>query len=1101
MRGSILVLLLLLFPFCSDATTFHVPSEYPTIQAGIDACAAGDTVLVASGTYTGVGNRDLSFGGTNLVLMSELGRDETVIDCEYDDRALNFICGESTGSVVSGFTIRRGSANEGGGIYCDGGSPTLNDLIIEDCYGGGNYGGSGAGCCLRNSDAVIVNSVFRGNTVGNTYSGWTGFGGGLASSDSSPVIRDVSFIDNLAIAGDAGGECCPTAKGGGACFVGGNPIIESVLFAGNRAQAPLGYNYGGGLYHDGSIQLLSCSFVDNRCSQGSAVYAGDSLILENSIIAFNVSGCFGGYCPPVSGDTEAICSIVFGNPAGNWIGPLAGQESINGNMAVDPLLCDWANGVLTVSSDSPCLPGNNACGEWIGGGREGCMGLAVAAFTASWDRSDGILLQWQWNAADPAGFEILRDGVSIHTETNPALRTWLDLDCELGKHDYALRARHDGDVGPFVYTQGKRLSAEIEVLSPNGGEVLHFGDLVEIRWLPDSGSSEEFVTIELSRNGSSGPWETLAAETPHDGNEMWLVSGSYSRNCLLRIFNDAYTDASDAPFKVGTHTISVPADEETIGVALTLCARHDTVLISPGIYNEHGMVMNSGSVLLGAGADATEVVIDGLGEGRILTCENTSSETRIERISFRNGHSSSRAGALSISRSSVEIRNCIFQANYADLDGGAIGAFTYGYGAPKIADCRFLNNHAGDLGGAVAIQYVDGTITNCQFEGNSSMDGGAVYLRTTGLRILDSRFMNNYAQQHGGAMFFYTVYNVFEDHIMSGCLLVDNRAEGDGGALYSSVGVVELQNFTFANNQCDGFGSAIYADISHLKLRNSLITSDSCNSIIGCSENDNVIADGCVNIYAPVGDCWAACPEGEEGVNGNISLDPLYCDSEAGDYRLDAASPCLPDNNDCGVLIGALGEGCDDTPVLLSLFTAIPGKDGIEIHWEATGAIPVLEFRLTAEQDGVTRILTWREDAPRQFSAVDQDAVSSPAGSVRYRLEGRELGESWQLLGSLQVEVPAPIRITRLMDPFPNPFNPSVTIPLELSVPEHVRLTVYDLGGRRVCKLVDGPMAAGRGDILWDGLDSNGQPQATGVYLVRMESTNATMTKRLVLLR
>jgi hypothetical protein len=41
-----------------------------------------------------------------------------------------------------------------------------------------------------------------------------------------------------------------------------------------------------------------------------------------------------------------------------------------------------------------------------------------------------------------------------------------------------------------------------------------------------------------------------------------------------------------------------------------------------------------------------------------------------------------------------------------------------------------------------------------------------------------------------------------------------------------------------------------------------------------------------------------------------ITLDPLFCDTAASDFRLSDLSPCLPENNGCGVLIGALGMGC-----------------------------------------------------------------------------------------------------------------------------------------------------------------------------------------------
>ncbi|MCK4680296.1 T9SS type A sorting domain-containing protein, partial [bacterium] len=49
------------------------------------------------------------------------------------------------------------------------------------------------------------------------------------------------------------------------------------------------------------------------------------------------------------------------------------------------------------------------------------------------------------------------------------------------------------------------------------------------------------------------------------------------------------------------------------------------------------------------------------------------------------------------------------------------------------------------------------------------------------------------------------------------------------------------------------------------------------------------------------------------GINGNFSLDPLFCDAGNGDFTLAGDSPCLPPNNSCGVLIGAHGQGCPPT--------------------------------------------------------------------------------------------------------------------------------------------------------------------------------------------
>ncbi|NQS98535.1 MAG: hypothetical protein HQ591_08780 [candidate division Zixibacteria bacterium] len=49
------------------AVTIHIPGDYPTIQAGINAAVDGDTVLVADGTYTGIGNKNLDFTGKAIV--------------------------------------------------------------------------------------------------------------------------------------------------------------------------------------------------------------------------------------------------------------------------------------------------------------------------------------------------------------------------------------------------------------------------------------------------------------------------------------------------------------------------------------------------------------------------------------------------------------------------------------------------------------------------------------------------------------------------------------------------------------------------------------------------------------------------------------------------------------------------------------------------------------------------------------------------------------------------------------------------------------------------------------------------------------------------
>ena len=74
--------------------TIRVPSDQPTIQAGLNAASHGDTVLVADGTYTGLNNKDLDFNGKAITVRSEDGPANCVIDCQDQGRGFYFHSGE-----------------------------------------------------------------------------------------------------------------------------------------------------------------------------------------------------------------------------------------------------------------------------------------------------------------------------------------------------------------------------------------------------------------------------------------------------------------------------------------------------------------------------------------------------------------------------------------------------------------------------------------------------------------------------------------------------------------------------------------------------------------------------------------------------------------------------------------------------------------------------------------------------------------------------------------------------------------------------------------------------------------------------------------------
>ena len=149
--------MVLLVPSLTLATTWSVPSpECPTIQAGIDSAAAGDTVLVACGTYTWTGEGTGESGTlirmkSGVWLRSETGLPDCVtIDAENQGRIL--YCGYKSDSVIEGFTFAGGTKSAGGGaIYC-----SYSSLTVLHCVFSGNSAADGGGMYCQSSSLTVT---------------------------------------------------------------------------------------------------------------------------------------------------------------------------------------------------------------------------------------------------------------------------------------------------------------------------------------------------------------------------------------------------------------------------------------------------------------------------------------------------------------------------------------------------------------------------------------------------------------------------------------------------------------------------------------------------------------------------------------------------------------------------------------------------------------------------------------------------------------------------------------------------------------------------------------------------------------------------------
>lgn len=83
----------------------------------------------------------------------------------------------------------------------------------------------------------------------------------------------------------------------------------------------------------------------------------------------------------------------------------------------------------------------------------------------------------------------------------------------------------------------------------------------------------------------------------------------------------------------------------------------------------------------------------------------------------------------------------------------------------------------------------------------------------------------------------------------------------------------------------------------------------------------------------------------------------------------------------------------------------------------------------------------------------------------------------------------------------PNPFNPSTTIAFQLPEAGKVTLSIYNILGQEVQRLVNDFRDAGRHTVVWNGKDELGRQVASGLYVYRLESTAGVQTRRMMLLK
>jgi hypothetical protein len=84
---------------------------------------------------------------------------------------------------------------------------------------------------------------------------------------------------------------------------------------------------------------------------------------------------------------------------------------------------------------------------------------------------------------------------------------------------------------------------------------------------------------------------------------------------------------------------------------------------------------------------------------------------------------------------------------------------------------------------------------------------------------------------------------------------------------------------------------------------------------------------------------------------------------------------------------------------------------------------------------------------------------------------------------------------------YPNPFNPTTNISFALPIDSKVSLKIYNVAGQLVRTLVNETMVAGTHTVTWDGINSNGEKVASGIYFYKLNAGDYSKTMKMVIMK
>lgn len=287
-----------------------VPLEYSSIQAAINAASSGDSVLVMPGTY----EENIDLKDKAIVVRSDYDGNPDTYDIQprltvIDGMAQSYVVlmnkGETSDTVLDGFTVTNGRASAAGGIYVYNSSPTIKNNIVD-----GNYCTlNGGGITLKHSVSRLENNIIINNEAAE-HAGGLFCAGGPSGVSGIEIINNI-VANNTSIARDGGGIYVLDIPNG--------ISIENCTVCDNTS-----LQHGGGIYvcfdnnHPSHADIGNCIVYGNSSADGDAIFV----------------------------DPDSTATVTYSDIEGGWTG--------TGNIDADPMFVNSANLDYHIKYTSPC---------------------------------------------------------------------------------------------------------------------------------------------------------------------------------------------------------------------------------------------------------------------------------------------------------------------------------------------------------------------------------------------------------------------------------------------------------------------------------------------------------------------------------------------------------------------------------------------------------------------------------------------------------------------------------------------------------------------------------------------------------------------------